>query len=202
MDDKINNASPDTKDALIKIKDFNSKLSKFVQLSSAYNEDSTKEEKAEIIKARKELNAVKDKITPFLLQKAGMATKDNSEDLAATFANDVKDALAEYEELESMGDVTAQVGSKETETEVTANDDTIQDTSAASDDEALKQAEDAKTTAKEKYDSIKDGDDKKSIIQAKIAFLQAQQKIAKIKKDNELYQGLGDEIGEEMQKLS
>jgi hypothetical protein len=117
LDDKINNAGPDTKDALTKIKDFNSKLSKFVQLSSAYNEDSTKEEKDEIITARKELNAVKDKITPFLLQKAGMATKDNSEDLAATFANDVKDALAEYEELESASDTTDQGTSTEVDNE-------------------------------------------------------------------------------------
>lgn len=75
----------------------------------------------------------------------------------------------------------------------------------AADTKALEDAKAAISAAKANYDQVKDGDDEGAKIDAKIKFKQAQQKKAKLEGDNELYQGLGDDIGELMtqkQKLS
>lgn len=56
--------------------------------------------------------------------------------------------------------------------------------------------------AKAAYDAVKDGDDEKAKLQAEIKFKQAQQKKAKLDANDELFQGLGDDIGEIMKKVS
>ena len=66
--------------------------------------------------------------------------------------------------------------------------------------EKLKKAEEEIATAKEEYDNVKDGDDENAKYQAEVGFKQAQQKKAKLEGDDELYQGLGDDIGELMKK--
>ena len=57
------------------------------------------------------------------------------------------------------------------------------------------------TKAKAAYDAVKDSDDEKAKLQAEIKFKQAQQKKAKLDGNDELFQGLGDDIGEIMKKL-
>jgi len=57
------------------------------------------------------------------------------------------------------------------------------------------------TKAKTAYDAVKDGDDEKAKLQAEIKFKQAQQKKAKLDANDELFQGLGDDIGEIMKKI-
>ena len=56
--------------------------------------------------------------------------------------------------------------------------------------------------AKTAYDAVKDGDDEKTKLQAEIKFKQAQQKKAKLDGNDELFQGLGNDIGEIMKKIS
>ena len=55
--------------------------------------------------------------------------------------------------------------------------------------------------AKAAYDAVKDGEDEKAKLQAEIKFKQAQQKKAKLDANDELFQGLGDDIGEIMKKI-
>ena len=55
--------------------------------------------------------------------------------------------------------------------------------------------------AKTAYDAVKDGDDEKAKLQAEIKFKQAQQKKAKLEGKDELFKGLGNDIGEIMKKM-
>jgi len=55
--------------------------------------------------------------------------------------------------------------------------------------------------AKAAYDKVKDGEDAKAKYDAEIKFKQAQQKKAKFDDNDELYKGLGNDIGEIMQKI-
>ncbi len=66
---------------------------------------------------------------------------------------------------------------------------------------ALEDAKKAVADAKAAYDEAKDGDDEKATLKAEIAFKQAQQKKAKLEDNDELYQGLGDDIGDIMKKI-
>jgi len=68
-------------------------------------------------------------------------------------------------------------------------------------DKAKEAAEAEITKAKTAYDAVKDGDDEKAKLQAEIKFKQAQQKKAKLDANDELFQGLGDDIGEIMKKV-
>jgi len=54
--------------------------------------------------------------------------------------------------------------------------------------------------AKAAYDKVKDGEDAKAKYDAEIKFKQAQQKKAKFDNNDELYKGLGNDIGEIMKK--
>lgn len=56
--------------------------------------------------------------------------------------------------------------------------------------------------AKAAYDKVKDGEDEKAKLQAEIKFKQTQQKKAKLDGNDELFQGLGDDIGEIMKKIN
>lgn len=67
--------------------------------------------------------------------------------------------------------------------------------------QAVEDAKKAVADAKAAYDEAKDGDDEKATLKAEIAFKQAQQKKAKLEDNDELYQGLGDDIGDIMQKI-
>lgn len=67
--------------------------------------------------------------------------------------------------------------------------------------EAVEDAKKAVADAKAAYDEAKDGDDEKATLKAEIAFKQAQQKKAKLEDNDELYQGLADDIGEIMKKI-
>ena len=66
---------------------------------------------------------------------------------------------------------------------------------------AKEAAEAEVTKAKTAYDAVKDGEDEKAKLQAEIKFKQAQQKKAKLDANDELFQGLGDDIGEIMKKV-
>jgi hypothetical protein len=69
-------------------------------------------------------------------------------------------------------------------------------------DKAAKEAAEAGVTkAKAAYDAVKDGDDEKTKLQAEIKFKQAQQKKAKLDGNDELFQGLGNDIGEIMKNM-
>jgi len=65
-----------------------------------------------------------------------------------------------------------------------------------------KAVEAAVEKAKAAYDKVKDGEDEKAKLQAEIKFKQAQQKKAKLDGNDELFQGLGDDIGEIMKKIN
>lgn len=67
--------------------------------------------------------------------------------------------------------------------------------------QALDDAKKAVADAKAAYDEAKDGDDEKAKFKAEIAFKQAQQKKAKLEGNDELYQGLADDIGDIMKKI-
>ena len=71
----------------------------------------------------------------------------------------------------------------------------------AEDKAAKEAAEAAVTKAKAAYDAVKDGDDEKAKLQAEIKFKQAQQKKAKLDGNDELFQGLGNDIGEIMKNM-
>ena len=68
-------------------------------------------------------------------------------------------------------------------------------------DKAKEAVEGEITKAKAAYDAVKDGEDEKAKLQAEIKFKQAQQKKAKLDANDELFQGLGDDIGEIMKKI-
>lgn len=68
------------------------------------------------------------------------------------------------------------------------------------DDKELESAEDKVALAKTEYDKVKDGDDEIVKVDAQIKWQQAKQQVAKLKKDDDNYQGHGDEIGILMQK--
>jgi len=57
-------------------------------------------------------------------------------------------------------------------------------------------------TAKAAFDKVKDGDDAEAAYKAEIKFKQAQQKKAKLDGNNELFQGLGDDIGKIMKLMN
>jgi hypothetical protein len=124
---------------------------------------------------------------------------DKFKNLKAVEPNEGVESIDNYlTELKDKHNVEPTEKPKEVTTEEPGGDD---DNGSDNTEEALQKAEEAKAAAKVEYDKVKDGEDKKAIIQAKIKFLQAQQKIAKIKGDDEAYQGFGDEIGVEMQKI-
>jgi len=79
-------------------------------------------------------------------------------------------------------------------------DDTKIKIKSEPDTKAIDDAKTAVDNAKAKYDQVKNGDDEGAKIDAEIAFKQAQQKKAKLEDNDELYQGLGNDIGELMTK--
>jgi|688.fasta_scaffold15752_4 hypothetical protein len=115
---------------------------------------------------------------------------------AAKAEADIKD----YEkQAEPAAEAPAEAPQQQEEPKVKAEPSTEADT------KALEDAKAAISAAKANYDQVKDGDDEGAKIDAKIKFKQAQQKKAKLEGNDELYQGLGDDIGELMtqkQKLS
>jgi hypothetical protein len=115
---------------------------------------------------------------------------------AAKAEADIKD----YEKQEEpKAETPAETPQQQDEPKVKAEPATETDT------KALEDAKAAISAAKANYDQVKDGDDEGAKIDAKIKFKQAQQKKAKLEGNDELYQGLGDDIGELMtqkQKLS
>ena len=115
---------------------------------------------------------------------------------AAKAEADIKD----YEkQAEPAAEAPAEAPQQQEEPKVKAKPATEADT------KALEDAKAAISAAKANYDQVKDGDDEGAKIDAKIKFKQAQQKKAKLEGNDELYQGLGDDIGELMtqkQKLS
>jgi len=56
--------------------------------------------------------------------------------------------------------------------------------------------------AKDAYNELKDGEDERAKLNAKIKFKQAQQKKARLDGNDELYQGLGDDIGKIMVNIN
>lgn len=119
MKDKLKNAPAQTKEALEKIRDFQEKLGKFMDLAGAYTEDSTEEEKDAILQARKEMNEIKAKLSPGLLKKAGMATDDNAEEMVSAFEKDADDAINSFKEVKDLLDKKDNTKSKSTDTNTT-----------------------------------------------------------------------------------
>ena len=66
--------------------------------------------------------------------------------------------------------------------------------------EAIEKAQATIDTAKQKFDSVKDGEDENAKIDPFIAFKQAQQKKANIEGNDDLSQKLGNDIGELIKK--
>lgn len=75
------------------------------------------------------------------------------------------------------------------------------DAGAKATQKELDAADKSVSGAKAAYDEVKDSDDEKAKLQAEIKVKQAQQKRAKLKGDDELHQGLGNDIGELMKKM-
>jgi len=115
--------------------------------------------------------------------------------LAATAADAKKD-LQDYESDSGDKEQVELPGEKE---KAAAAEKTKLDNEKA---KVAKEAAEAEVTkAKTAYDAVKDGDDEKAKLQAEIKFKQAQQKKAKLDANDELFQGLGDDIGEIMKKI-
>lgn len=114
--------------------------------------------------------------------------------LAATAADATQD-LKDYES-DSKTDQTELPGDKEKAAK--AEKEKLDKEKA---DKAKEAVEGEITKAKTAYDAVKDGDDEKAKLQAEIKFKQAQQKKAKLDANDELFQGLGDDIGEIMKKI-
>jgi hypothetical protein len=109
-------------------------------------------------------------------------------------AADAQQALKDYESTDKK-----EPAEKETKTPVAPESDKIaKDKAKVAKDAVLDEIGKAKTA----YDAVKDGDDEKAKLQAEIKFKQAQQKKAKLDDNDELFQGLGDDIGEIMKKIS
>ena len=116
--------------------------------------------------------------------------------LTATAADAKKD-LQDYESDSGDKEQVKLPGEKE---KAAAAEKTKLDNEKA---KVAKEAAEAEVTkAKTAYDAVKDGDDEKAKLQAEIKFKQAQQKKAKLDDNDELFQGLGDDIGEIMKKIS
>ena len=116
--------------------------------------------------------------------------------LTATAADAKKD-LQDYESDSGDKEQVELPGEKE---KAAAAEKTKLDNEKA---KVAKEAAEAEVTkAKTAYDAVKDGDDEKAKLQAEIKFKQAQQKKAKLEDNDELFQGLGDDIGEIMKKIS
>ena len=115
--------------------------------------------------------------------------------LTATAADAKKD-LQDYESDSGDKEQVELPGEKE---KAAAAEKTKLDNEKA---KVAKEAAEAEVTkAKTAYDAVKDGDDEKAKLQAEIKFKQAQQKKAKLDDNDELFQGLGDDIGEIMKKI-
>jgi hypothetical protein len=102
MKNRVQNAPAETKEALDKIRDFQEKLGKFMDLAGAYTEDSTEEEIDAVLQARKEMNEVKSKLSVGLLKKAGMATDNNAEEMVSAFEKDAEDAINSFKEVKDL----------------------------------------------------------------------------------------------------
>jgi len=113
-----------------------------------------------------------------------------------TTAADAKKDLQDYESDSGDKEQVELPGEKE---KAAAAEKTKLDNEKA---KVAKEAAEAEVTkAKTAYDAVKDGDDEKAKLQAEIKFKQAQQKKAKLDANDELFQGLGDDIGEIMKKI-
>jgi len=110
-------------------------------------------------------------------------------------AADAQQALKDYE-ADSKKDEPSNNTSDKTE------DDSLSKANDKTAEDSKKTAEEAVEKAKAAYDAVKDGEDEKAKLQAEIKFKQAQQKKAKLDDNNELVQGLGDDIGEIMKKIT
>ena len=111
-------------------------------------------------------------------------------------ATDAQKALADYESDSGDKDQVELPGEKENAAK--AEKEKLEKEKA----KVAKEAIEAEVTkAKAAYDAVKDSDDEKAKLQAEIKFKQAQQKKAKLDGNDELFQGLGDDIGEIMKKL-
>jgi hypothetical protein len=109
-------------------------------------------------------------------------------------AADAQQALKDYESTDKK-----EPAENETKTPAAPESDKLDNEKA----KVAKEAAEAEVTkAKTAYDAVKDGDDEKAKLQAEIKFKQAQQKKAKLDDNDELFQGLGDDIGEIMKKIS
>ena len=109
-------------------------------------------------------------------------------------AADAQQALKDYESTDKK-----EPAEEETKTPAAPESDKLDNEKA----KVAKEAAEAEVTkAKTAYDAVKDGDDEKAKLQAEIKFKQAQQKKAKLDDNDELFQGLGDDIGEIMKKIS
>ena len=111
-----------------------------------------------------------------------------------TQAADAQQALKDYE---SEGDNEVELPG-EKEKAATAEKKRLDKEKA---DRAKEEAEAEITKTKAAYDKVKDGEDEKAKLQAEIKFKQAQQKKAKLDANDELFQGLGDDIGNIMTKI-
>lgn len=125
------------------------------------------------------------------------------------FKEDAKEASTAYEEELNSWKEKADGKSDNEETEGKGEEET------KSDDKKIELAEQEVDTAKSDVDTAKgekeksdEGDDEAAkidaeinVVKSEIKWRQAKQKVAKLKGDDEQYQGFGDDIGKDMEKI-
>jgi hypothetical protein len=100
LNNKLNSASGDAKEALTKLKEFQAALTEYPKLAKIANDnpdDDDKQDDANLQK--KKLNELKGKINKGLIKKAGLTTDDaEAEELATTFVSSADNLLKQMKE--------------------------------------------------------------------------------------------------------
>jgi hypothetical protein len=146
------------------------------------------------------------KLSPELQKGFGSLKAVDETDGTKTFDEYIKEFQTDYKvddevakEAKAKADKEAAEKAAAAQTTLNATD---KDGKPEVDEEAVKATEGEVSAAKEEYDKVKDGDDKKATSLAKIKHLQAQQKLSKLKGDDaETQAGFPQEIELEMKKI-
>jgi len=151
-------------------------------------------------------------LTPSELEKAKQLNTNSQETIETANANAAQEKEKgkeiaknatdeEKEEIRKAAEEAKEKMSPEQKAKNSKEGESKDDESKEPTQEELDAADKGVSDAKASYDEVKDGDDEKAKLQAEIKVKQAQQKRAKLKDNDELYQGLGDDIGELMKKI-
>ena len=156
--------------------------------------------KADMNKARNDMAAVftaqaeeedeskKKQLSPELKKGFGSLKAVDAEKSDKTFDEYIQQFKDDYEVKDDVASNAEKTGTQDAQQTATDNQETLnatdKDGKPEVDEEAIKAAEGEVSAAKEEYDKVKDGEDKKAISLAEIKHLQAQQKLSKLKGDD------------------